>query len=233
MRSSILVISIAGLLGACANTASLKPAPWATTQPTSESTTAAVDMVSGVHVSVIPRDWPGSARISEEVTPLKVRIQNTSNDRVMVRYSEIRLVAPDGSTYAALPPYSIEGTVSDPQVTRGGRPVGRRFPGTGFAVSPMYSPLYPGFPVAGTSFPHDPLYYSHYGSFWRTADLPTNAMLELALPEGVLDPGGSVQGYLYFEKVDPDVPRVRFRMDVVNAGRGNEIGMIEIPFVVS
>lgn len=233
IHSSILVVAMAGVLGGCADTATLKPAPSANIKSVPGPATAAVDAVSGVQVTVIPREWPGRAQIREAVTPLKVRVRNNSDNRVMIRYSEIKLVTPDGRVYSALPPYSIDATVSTPALTPGYTPVAPGFAGAGFSVSPLYSPLYPGYPVAGRPFFYDPMYYGTYGSYWRRIGLPTEAMLSLALPEGVLAAGGNVEGYLYFQEVDPDVPQVRFRMDVLKADGGNEMGTIEIPFLVS
>lgn len=234
MRLPLLLLATAGLLAGCADRVSLMPAPSATTVPTSGEATAAVETVSGVRVKVISREWPGEANISEAVTPLKVEINNNSDKPVLIRYSEIRLVTPTGQAYAALPPFAIDENVSAPRLASGYYPITLPgFTATRFTVSPLYSPLYPGFPVAAGTFPHDPLYYGRYGNFWRSVELPTTAMTRLALPEGVLDPGGRMQGYLYFQQVDPDVAHLRFRMDLIQAGRGDEFGSIEIPFLVS
>jgi hypothetical protein len=99
-------------------------------------------------------------------------------------------------------------------------------------VAPLYGPLYPGLPTEAGGFFYDPFYYGRYGDYWRRVELPTPAMVRHALPESVISPGGSVDGYLYFEKVNTEVPRVRFRMDPLNSDRG-AIGTVEIPLVVS
>lgn len=241
MRVTFAAIAAAGLLAGCADRVSLMPAPSATAVPVQGEATGAVETVSGVRVAVISREWPGTAQISEAVTPLKVDIRNNSNSPVAVRYSEFRLTTPDGRVYSALPPVAIDATVpstlaapATPRLAPGFSPITLPgFTATGFGVSPMYSPLYPGYPVAGGPFAYDPLYYGNAGTYWRSVDLPTVAMARMALPEGVLQPGGQMQGYLYFQEVDPNVDSLRFRMDVVNAGQGNEMGTIEIPFLVS
>jgi hypothetical protein len=56
-------------------------------------------------------------------------------------------------------------------------------------------------------------------------------MIVKALPEGVLEPGGRVTGFVYFEEVE-DVPRVRFVAQLVNASTGARFGTLTIPFVV-
>jgi hypothetical protein len=234
MRLPVFLLVPALLAAGCTQSLSLKPAPAASTVPTPGPGVAAVDDVSGVRVAVVPRAWPGDIQISSAVTPVKVRIDNNSNDRVLVRYSEIVLTAPDGQTYAALPPYRIDASVYEPRLMPGYAPVtAPGIAGRGFAIAPLYAPLYPGLPTATGGFFYDPFYYSHFGDYWRNVELPTPAMLQRALPEGSISAGGSVEGFLYFQKVDADVPRVRFRMDLLNAARGGVMGTAEIPLIVS
>jgi hypothetical protein len=50
-----------------------------------------------------------------------------------------------------------------------------------------------------------------------------------ALPEGVLDPGGSVTGFLYFEDIDPgDDKTATFTTDPAEASTGRIVGAIRI-----
>lgn len=232
---ALLIFSVISyLFTGCAQNVPLKPAPAAETKKLPSGAIAAVEAVDGVRVAVIPRAWPGNVEISEAVTPVKVRIENNSRNRVLVRYSNIRLIGSRGKSYAALPPHSIEATVSEPRLAPGYGPVTMPgFAGTGFGVAPLYSPLYPGLPAAPGGFFYDPWYYNYYGDYWRTIALPTPAMVQRALPEGSLNAGGSVEGFLYFQKVGNDVSRVRFLMDVVSADKGGVIGTIEIPLVVT
>jgi hypothetical protein len=58
-------------------------------------------------------------------------------------------------------------------------------------------------------------------------------MIAEVLPEGVLEPGGRVEGFLYFERVDPQAPRVRFRADLTSADTGEVFGEVSIPFTVN
>jgi hypothetical protein len=234
MRLPALLLTSALLVAGCAQNPSLKSAPAANAVAATGEAVAAVDNVSGVRVTAIPRAWPGNVRISNAVTPVKVRIDNNSSNPVLIRYSEIMLVGPGGRTFAALPPHNIDASVYAPRLAPGYTPVTTPgFVGRGFDVAPLYGPLYPGLPTATGGFFYDPFYYSHFGDFWRTVELPTDRMLQQALPEGRVNAGGHVEGFVYFQRVDADVPRVRFRMDILNAERGREIGTIEIPFTVS
>jgi hypothetical protein len=67
---------------------------------------------------------------------------------------------------------------------------------------------------------------------WREIVLPTEEILERALPEGVIDPGGQVEGFLHFAKVDVEESRDRFRADLVNARDGDVFGTITTRFTV-
>lgn len=57
-------------------------------------------------------------------------------------------------------------------------------------------------------------------------------MATKALPEGVLQPGGSISGYLYFQGGDVAGERATFRMDVVDAGTGRLMGTARVPLEI-
>lgn len=234
MRKTALTLVTVGMFAGCAHDVNLQPAPTANTATVPGQGMVAMDTMSGVKVIAKADSWPGTVEISEEVTPIKVRIENRSGSPVLLRYSDIKLVSATGPVYAAIPPYAIDASVSEPRLAPGYAPVtAPGFAGAGFSVAPTYSPMYPGWPAMRGGFAYDPLYYQAYGDYWREIELPTPAMLERALPEGRIEAGGSAEGFLYFEKVSPEVNRVEFRMDLHNAERGREMGTLEIPFIVT
>jgi hypothetical protein len=55
-------------------------------------------------------------------------------------------------------------------------------------------------------------------------------MLQRALPEGVVEPGGRVGGFLYFQRLEGPGP-FTFSVDLVDAKTGERLGVITIPFV--
>jgi hypothetical protein len=57
-------------------------------------------------------------------------------------------------------------------------------------------------------------------------------MRRRVLPEGVLEPGGRVSGFLYFEKLDGDPQGVRLVTELVNARNGRRFATSRIPFRV-
>lgn len=62
--------------------------------------------------------------------------------------------------------------------------------------------------------------------------LPTPEMLRRAVPEGMIEPGGELAGFLFLERIDPREDRVRFRADRVNARSGESFGEVTIPFAM-
>ena len=152
-----------------------------------------------------------------------VTIVNAGANPVRVGYEQLRLVSPSGRRYSALPPFDIEGSA----VVRVGTAY---YPPTGFAYAPYMGPYFPGAPLYDGGFATNPLYWERFVPVMRTVDLPTFDMLRKALPEGVLEPGGRLSGFVYFEDVGPGVERVELRADFENADTGERIVRLGIPF---
>ena len=55
-------------------------------------------------------------------------------------------------------------------------------------------------------------------------------MIRNAIPEGVLNPGGEVDGYLYFQRVPSMTPSLEFNATLVDAKTHQQFGHIRIPF---
>ena len=231
MGKTAVAAGLLVVISGCTTTPELSPAPSANEARGLEE--AAVSTVEGVNMVAGADAWPGRPEIREEVTPLRVTIENNSNQPLRIRYSEFALVSSTGKRYAALPPFAIEGDVEEPVVFESDYAVPRpAFSYNRFSVAPFYAGTYPAMQSYPGAFYYDQFYYDRYYTYWREIDLPTEEMLERALPEGVIDPGGQVEGFLYFEKVDVEEPRVRLRADLVNARDGDIFGTITIPFTV-
>ena len=71
--------------------------------------------------------------------------------------------------------------------------------GDGFYVAAPYGPYYRGFPPWPGTFPFAYGYYDNYYPYWPQS-LPTTDMLSKTLPEGVVDNGGKVAGFLFFQR---------------------------------
>ena len=158
----------------------------------------AAETVSGVSVFAEGSLWKENPQVRAKVTPLKVRIINEHDADLCVRYRDFSLLSPSGKRYSAIPPLDIKGSIDQL------RTIEPLFYHRSFYLSPYYSRFYPSFPMYGRSFYYDPFYYDYYFSYWEKIDLPTDRMLNLALPEGALGKGGEVAGFLYFEKVEDE-----------------------------
>lgn len=193
----------------------------------------AVEEVAGVKMITRVDAWRGQADIEEHVTPLRLRIENSSGQPLRIRYDAFALISDTGERYTALPPILVEDVAEElehgEQRIRIASPA---FDYRYFHIAPRYRRFYPHIDVVEGPFIYDPVYYRHYYGYWRETQLPTEEMLEEAIPEGVLDDGGSLAGFLYFEPVDPDEGFVTFRADIVYADNGQIPGAISIPFQV-
>jgi hypothetical protein len=209
------LVAIALLGSGCATV--LRPAPEAARTGRADE---AVATDAGVQVVVAADAWHGyPVEIDEVITPLLVTLTNDSGRQLELRHELLGLVTPGGVLYAAVPPFDVRGVVY--------QPIDAAYPAGGF--TPYYSPWYPGWGVSGG--PYRP--YS-YGGFYSTVErvsLPSGDMVEEALDEGILAPGGRVTGFVFFERIE-DVRRVTFSMRLVDAKTGEQFGAVAIPFVV-
>jgi hypothetical protein len=154
----------------------------------------AVESRSGVTVTADGSVWDSSPKsLATELTPVWVTLHNETGRSLRVQFDEFTLRGASGAIYIALAPYVLPASRSSPvfQVQDGGA-------FDRFHVAAYLAPFYPWLPVWNGPLPSGP---SMYSVAWR-AGLPTDSMLERALPEGVLENGGSVSGFLYFQKVD-------------------------------
>lgn len=179
---------------------------------------------NGVRMVAQVDTWDGEARITQEVTPVRVSIENQSDNKVALRYENFQLVGGDGAVYRALPPLRIEGEVplEDPDWTY-----------SGFEVAPYYGPVYPGMLSYGGPFYTAPDYYGSYYGYLANVQLPTLQMRLRALPEGVLNAGGSVEGFLYFQKVDANqTERVMLQAQLTTPEQNSPVASLSLPFEV-
>lgn len=168
--------------------------------------------------------WPPSA--THGVTAIHVRIRNDSDEPIAVRYLSFRLESDRGDERRPLPPIPME------RARPAASALAPRPEADGFRYAPYYRDLLDDESVCWTGgLVLDPYFYDRYLA-WRE-DLPTEPMVQRALPEGVLEPGGWVAGFLYFDAVDGDARRVTLRVDFDQPLGAERIATITIPFVGS
>jgi hypothetical protein len=225
--SAFIPILIVPILFACApNRPDLAPAPGAMAAAAGPGS-GAMATEAGVTVKARAGAWSGLPRnLEAESIPLLVEVTNSSDRPINLRYNDVQLVAPGGQTFHAIPPFRVEGEVAQTVDAPA-------YVATGFRVAPYLSRYYPLYDRVTGEFVFDPRYYSTYVPARVQIELPTSDMIRMALPEGVLDAGGSITGFLYFEDVeDLDIPQVDFTINLIDAESGEQFGTIRIPFVV-
>ena len=224
MRSTIFALALIASAGLVATP--LAEGMRQNPEPEEQASTS----VAGINVTVAADMWQGWPRDLTQVIPLLVTIENTSSSPIRVRYREFRLVPPGGMTRMALPPFQIQGT--ETVGTTGAVPGPYPFAIDRFWIAPHLAPYYPYLDPFAGPFAYDPWFYSTYYPAFREVPLPTAQMVGKALPEGVLEAGGKIQGFLYFEDGDPKGDMATFEMDVVSAATQQTLATARIPLEI-
>ena len=225
MRYAVLAIVIAA--AACVTTPELKPLPQI--GRIGPDSVRAID--AGVAVVARTDRWRGTPPDLNVVIPLQTTIDNGSKQPLRVRYEEFRLVTDKDRRVPALPPFDIKGSESVPVGTVGAPLAPYPYTYSGFFIAPYLHAYYPAFSPYTGPFAYDPFFYSTYYPAFAQIPLPTGDMVQKALPEGVLEPGGRITGFLYFQGLD-HARTVRLVADFVNAKNDEKFGGISIPFEV-
>ncbi|NUP12056.1 MAG: hypothetical protein HOW73_38920 [Polyangiaceae bacterium] len=188
--------------------------------------------IAGVRVQAGGR-WPGGPGVRDDVTPLELTVINGSNFPLQVRYSNFMLRGAQGEYFSALPPFRIKGSAEKYVLSTDYGPISPSFAYRGFEVWGPYGDFYPSVP-SDQRYEIDPSYYDIHYPYWErvSVPMPTKEMLDWALPEGVLQPGGNLTGFLYFEHVPEKVEKVELAVAVVDAKTGERKGTVAIPFDV-
>lgn len=217
------------MVGGCANRPELQPVR--TAQTVAENVVAKT--VDGVRITAEADAWTGREDVKTKVTLMKMTIENTSDHPLRIAYENFALVTDEGRRFSAIPPIKIEGDISAPALAGGYAPIASPgFTYNGFYPARHYGTLYPSVTTYGGPFYYNSYYYTNHYSYWRNIGLPTTHMVEVAFPEGVLKPGGSMSGFLYFEKVAKNIPHVSLVVDLVNTETGRMFAEWRIPMLV-
>ena len=205
MKALTLLVLIL-TVGGCA--AQLRPAPTAQILPgPGQPATAAA---AGVRVVAQVGAWRAEpANLGGAVTPILVTIDNQSGAPLRLRPSAFALVSGDGRRFVAQAASDIHSAVAN-------------------AGPPSYA-----FP-RGYVVLSDPFFYDLYvsddpESMWIA--LPTSDMIQLALPERVLEPRTTVSGFLYFPRLARNVSSVDFTATLADDRTGAPVATLTIPFV--
>ena len=175
-------------------------------------------VAAGVQVIIDTNEWRG--QVLREVVPIQVSIENESGRLLQVCYQEFALITSSGQHLPALPLFDLTEKVS-------ALPRSYRFPWNGFYVAPHMGRYFRGFWSGRWTFAHDPGPYET--RYRRLRDLvePSADMAASALPEGVLESGGRITGFLYFPALD--APQATFAMQLVDAESRSPLAGVRIP----
>lgn len=224
MKSKLLGLSAlllsAGANG-CATDRGLEPAPGVRTLANNDS--AAIINQQGIELVVDGDAWSGRPdNLEKEMTPVRVVVRNRGETPVLVQHRAFYLDGLSGQQVQARSPFKIDqlGPIETRIVPAH---TARQFYVADY-LSPFYGPVYP---TWGETIPYAPAPVS-----WRP-ELPTPDMLNRALPEGVLEPGGEVEGFVYFPKTPARGEKgVVFRADLAAPKAGQDVAAVSIPFRV-
>lgn len=219
-RHVVLLLAAAGL--GCAGGQRLVPAA-GVTRSSVDPGAAVVDR-GGVTIAAHADAWRGVPDDLDRVmTPIYVRVRNDSDREIAIRYHDFRLESDLGRTLSPLPPIALDR--SRPLRT-GAAPV---LDGSRFRFAPYYRDLFGDDTDYWTGgFAFDPYYYDRYDA-WPPA-LPSSSMVERALPEGVIEAGGWVAGFLYFDAVEVEARAVTLRVHIDLPQREERVATIAILF---
>ena len=222
MRAALA--ALVALLGACVTQPELLPASGHPSALGRRS--LAVESRSGVTVTADGSVWDGSPKdLPTQVTPVWVTVHNTTGRSLRLQYDEFVLRGASGTIYPALAPYVLRASVSRPVFEV---PDGGYF--DKFHVAAYLAPFYPWLPVWQGPLPYGP----SINSVAQRTGAPTASMLDRALPEGVLEKGGTASGFLYFQKVDAREDRATFLAGLQEPTGArqptHQLAAIDIPF---
>jgi hypothetical protein len=226
---ALLALTILSL-GGCAPL-QLRPGPEA--QLVTEVPLAAADQQAGVRVMVQAEAWRGNPEhLDRKLTPFKVTIENGSGDPLRICYEDFILETGRSIRYLPLPPLDIRGEVieqADMPIYVPRYAIVPHFTHRGFRVSHWYLPYYSGLMPWSSPWAINRAYYDIYYPRWSVR-LPTEEMIARAIPEGVIEPGGKLSGFLYFPALDDDASRVTFMANLSTAQKDQLLATIRVPF---
>lgn len=164
------------------------------------------------------RGWPSD--LARFVTPIHVTVVNLGAVPVRVSHDDFVLALADNRQLAAVLPTEVRGTIYQPPPSP--------LSSTGFVLgADGYGPgrdwVLPG---SAWNAAADPV--ARVGEPFA---LPSPDVLDRALREGVLQPGGTASGFVYFAR-GPHAGQVELTVRLVDAWTGQRLGRAVVPLTL-
>ena len=195
--------------------------------------------VGGVRVWASGKEWRYSPEdLTDVLTPIAVTVENRSGFKIRLTTRDFSLVGSSGFRYAALPPLAGQAPRSRARSELGPRTVGYHPATAAYRGAPAPQRFWvaphggwSGYPVWPYGWPWwDDLYYQRWSSSWPR-QLPSVDMLQRALPDGVLEEGGRISGFVYFQHLKSE-RTADLEFELHDAETGDELGTARVPFDV-
>jgi hypothetical protein len=217
------IAAILPFVGSCGcGATALVPAPSA--KVISGAPKAAFQEAAGVGCSADAGAWPERApKPPDSVVPVKVRVRNQSGKAIRLLAEDFVLVGKSGQKYRPIPVLPLDAE-NLPRLN----PV---YASVNFYVAPRFRSAYPTLEPWRAGLERDQALYDRQFDRWGKRR-PTLEMIRMALPEGVLEDGGLISGFLFFESPLDDEDRVTFQADFAPGDGSGTVASIEIPFRV-
>jgi hypothetical protein len=217
------------LLPGCQPDASLEPVETGEAEGTGSEV---AQSMAGISIDIDSDAWEGDPTVAELMTPIKVEITNTGDHDLWLGFRNFALLGAY-DRYSVLPVFAFQNVDGQEMLIEGYAPVELpEFSHESYYVADYYGPAYPGIATWEHSLVLDEGYYGRYAVSWAELPVPKEVIQRLALPEGVLPPGSSVSGFLFFEGLHPAEERVNFLAQLEDVTTGDYFGSIMIPFEV-
>lgn len=234
-RGSGLAVVMMLVMAGCVPEVQLQPRSDA--RSLAGDTSAAVAETAGVRLIADGAAWKGHpGDLERRLTPVEIRLENQSGRPLRIRYEFFDLVGESRFRYSALSPLEMQDAQGAEPICVAGYAPSYSW-GLSWGWRPYWgvwhgSPWYPWWPGPY----YDPFYPPPY---WPPPyvhceePLPTKDMVKRELPEGHLENGGTVAGFLYFQGVADRERQVILQARLVDANTGEGFGELTIPFQVS
>jgi hypothetical protein len=223
LKRATCILAVAASAISCGH-GRLVPAP--TAQLAAEAAPVGTD--AGVRLVANLDDWRGLAdRLPDELTPIKIRIVNRGDEPVSILYQALTLRGHKGRVYHAVPAIPLDHA----RLLERTGPIRPVFAASSFDVAARYRDAYPDLRVWPRHLKRDDSYYERAYERW-SGHPPGRELCRMALPEGVLEPGGEITGYVYFENPTSSESALALTAHLASGRDDRPVASIKIPLRV-